>query len=135
MNSLKYWLRLVKLFYHYRKKSTKLPYLPVRLWVELTSYCNYKCVMCPNKDLKKEDKGFMEIELFKKIVDEAQDFIFDINLAHRGESMLHPQLIEAIEYAKKKKGVHPSPHKRIASYGRFVPQNYQVRPGLPLFFF
>jgi len=103
MNSLKYWLRLVELFYHYRKKSTKLPYLPVRLWVELTSYCNYKCVMCPNKDLKKEDKGFMEIELFKKIVDEAQDFIFDINLAHRGESMLHPQLIEAIEYAKKNK--------------------------------
>jgi len=59
--------------------------------------------MCPNKDLKEEDKGFMEFDLYKKIIDEAQNFAFDINLAHRGESFLHPQLIEMIDYAKKKK--------------------------------
>jgi radical SAM protein with 4Fe4S-binding SPASM domain len=57
--------------------------------------------MCPNKDLKKEDKGFMDFDLYKKIVDESRDFIFEINLAHRGESLMHPQLIEAIAYAKK----------------------------------
>ena len=43
----------------------------------------------------------MEFDLYKKIIDEAKDFIFDINLAHRGESMLHPQLIEFIDYANK----------------------------------
>jgi radical SAM protein with 4Fe4S-binding SPASM domain len=101
MNPVSYWLRLLKLFTHYRKKSTQLPYLPVRLWVELTSHCNYRCIMCPNRDLKREDKGFMEFSLYKKIVDEAREFVFDINLAHRGESMLSPELIEAIEYAKK----------------------------------
>ena len=101
MNPLNYWLRLIKLVYHYRKRSIMLPYLPVRLWVELTSYCNYKCIMCPNKDLKKEDKGFMDLGLFRKIVDESKDFVFEINLAHRGESLMHPQLIEAISYAKK----------------------------------
>jgi len=101
MSSLNYWLRLIKLVYYYRKKSTMLPYLPVRLWVELTSCCNYKCIMCPNKDLKKEDKGFMDFDLFKKIVDESRDFVFEINLAHRGESLMHPQLIEAIAYAEK----------------------------------
>ena len=103
MNPLRYWLRLAKLFIHYRKKSTILPYFPVRTWVELTSLCNYRCLMCPNKDLKEEDKGFMEFDLYKKIIDEAQNFAFDINLAHRGESFLHPQLIEMIDYAKKKK--------------------------------
>jgi radical SAM protein with 4Fe4S-binding SPASM domain len=101
MNTLRYWLRLVRLFLHYRKKSPHLPYLPVRLWVELTSYCNYRCVMCPNKDLSKEDKGFMDYVLYKKIVDEARDFVFDINLAHRGESLLYPRLVESIVYAKK----------------------------------
>lgn len=101
MGPLNYWLRLTNLIYYYRKKSTKLPYSPVRLWVELTSCCNYKCIMCPNKDLKKEDKGFMDFDLYKKIVDESRDFIFEINLAHRGESLMHPQLIEAIAYAKK----------------------------------
>lgn len=102
MNPLRYWLQLSKLFFHYEKKSTTLPYLPVRIWVELTSHCNYKCLMCPNKDLEEEDRGFMEFVLYKKIVDEAQNFVFDINLAHRGESFLHSQLIEMIDYAKKK---------------------------------
>ena len=103
MKPVRYWTRLVKLFYHYRKKTSHLPYLPVRLWVELTSLCNYKCVMCPNKELTKADFGNMEFELFKKIVDEAEEFAFDINLAHRGESLLHPQLLDMIEYAKGKK--------------------------------
>lgn len=97
-----YWLRLSKLFYHYKKKSSSLPYLPIRLWIELTNICNFKCIMCPNKDLNKEDKGFMELDLFKNIIDEAQEFVFEINLAHRGESLLHPHLIEAISYAKKR---------------------------------
>jgi radical SAM protein with 4Fe4S-binding SPASM domain len=57
--------------------------------------------MCPNKDLNKTDKGYMDMALYKKIVDEAAPFVFDINLAHRGESLLHPQIIEAIAYAKK----------------------------------
>jgi radical SAM protein with 4Fe4S-binding SPASM domain len=58
--------------------------------------------MCPNKDLGKTDKGYMDMALFKKIVDEAAPFVFDINLAHRGESLLHPQIIEAITCAKQK---------------------------------
>lgn len=102
MNTLKYWLRLIRLFIHYRKKSAKLPYWPVRLWVEMTSHCNYRCIMCPNKDLDKTGKGYMDMTLYKKIVDEASPFVFDINLAHRGESLLHPRIIEAIAYAKDK---------------------------------
>jgi radical SAM protein with 4Fe4S-binding SPASM domain len=58
--------------------------------------------MCPNKDLAKTNKGFMDMELYKKIVDESSPQIFDINLAHRGESLLHPEVVEAIAYAKKK---------------------------------
>jgi radical SAM protein with 4Fe4S-binding SPASM domain len=42
----------------------------------------------------------MEMDLYKKIIDEAQDFVFDINLAHRGESLLHPDIIAAIQYAQ-----------------------------------
>ena len=98
MKTGRYWLRLLRLFHHYRRKSTRLPYLPIRLWIELTSHCNFRCVMCPNQDLNKEDRGTMEMSLYRKIIDEAR--AFDINLAHRGESLLHPHLIEAIRYAK-----------------------------------
>lgn len=96
---IKYWSRLLRLFFHYQRNSAHLPYLPIRLWVEATSLCNFRCVMCPNKDLKKQDKGYMDFGDFKKIIDEAKDFVFDINLAHRGESLLHPRLNEMIRYA------------------------------------
>lgn len=98
---IEYWLRLLRLFYHYQKNSTHLPYLPIRLWIEATSHCNFRCVMCPNKDLTKQDKGFMDFDDYKKIIDEAKDFVFDINLAHRGESLLHPRLCEMIRYSKE----------------------------------
>jgi len=102
MNPFSYWLRLIRLFYHYRRRSAELPYWPIRLWVELTSFCNYRCIMCPNKDLKKQDKGYMDMDLYRKIVDQAAPHVFDINLAHRGESLLHPEIIEAVSYAKKR---------------------------------
>ncbi|NIM90293.1 MAG: radical SAM protein [Candidatus Aminicenantes bacterium] len=101
MKSLKYWRRLTRLFYHFRKKSSQLPYLPVRLWIELTSYCNLKCIMCPNQKLTKKDKGYLDFDLYRKIIDEAASFAFEVNLAHRGESLLYPDLIEAIRYAKE----------------------------------
>lgn len=102
MKPVRYWPRLARLFYHFRKKTSRLPYLPVRLWVELTSLCNFRCVMCPNRELKKDSHGYMDFALYKKIVEEAASFVFDINLAHRGESLLHPQIVEMIEYAKNK---------------------------------
>jgi radical SAM protein with 4Fe4S-binding SPASM domain len=95
-----YYRRLWQVFLSYKRKRTKLPYLPVRLWVEATSICNLRCVMCPNKDLKKEDKGFMDFGLFRKIIDEASRFVFDVNLIHRGEGLLHPEFPRLVEYAR-----------------------------------
>ncbi len=99
MSSLRYYRRLLQVFLSYKRKRTVLPYLPVRLWIETTSICNLRCVMCPNKDLKKEEKGFMDFGLFRKIVDEAREFVFDANLIHRGEGLLHSDFIKMAEYA------------------------------------
>lgn len=99
MKRLQYYKRLLQVFSHYRRKKVLLPYLPVRLWVEATSICNLRCVMCPNKDLKKEEKGFIEFGLFQKIIDEARSFVFDANLIHRGEGLLHPDFPRLVKYA------------------------------------
>jgi radical SAM protein with 4Fe4S-binding SPASM domain len=58
--------------------------------------------MCPNRLLSEEDRGFMDFDLFRKIVDEAQASLLEANLAHRGESLLHPRLLEMIACAKEK---------------------------------
>jgi radical SAM protein with 4Fe4S-binding SPASM domain len=99
MTRLRYYQRLWQVFLSYKRKRVHLSYLPVRLWVETTSICNLRCVMCPNKNLRKEEKGFMDFALFRKIIDEARGFVFDINLIHRGEGLLHPEFPRMAEYA------------------------------------
>ena len=99
MKRLRYSKRLLQVFSAYKRKKVHLSYLPVRLWVEATSICNLRCVMCPNKDLKKEEKGFIEFGLFQKVIDEARSFVFDVNLIHRGEGLLHPDFPRLVKYA------------------------------------
>jgi len=94
-----YYRRLASVFWSYKRKRTRLPYLPLRLWIEPTSVCNLRCVMCPNKELTKDQKGFMDFALFRKIVDEVKDFAFDVHLLHRGESLLHPEFFDMVKYA------------------------------------
>ena len=101
MSRLDYYRRLGRVLSSYKRKQTRLSYLPVRLWIEATSVCNLRCVMCPNKDLKKEEKGFMDFDLFRKIIDEAREFVFDVNLIHRGEGLLHPEFPRFVRYASE----------------------------------
>jgi len=58
--------------------------------------------MCLNKDLPRSEKGFMSFGIFKKIIDEASHFAHDVNLFHRGESFLHPEIYRMIKYAKNR---------------------------------
>lgn len=99
MTRTEYYKRLGQILLNYKRRKTVLPYLPLRLWIEPTSHCNLKCVMCPNKDLDRKDKGYMSLDLFRKIVDEAKHFINEANLIHRGESLIHPDIFEMIRYA------------------------------------
>ena len=64
--------------YRQRLKLSKLNHIvnqtPVYLLVEPTSVCNLACPMCFQADktfTQKEFMGMMDIELFKKLIDEA----------------------------------------------------------------
>jgi radical SAM protein with 4Fe4S-binding SPASM domain len=101
MKKIKYLLRLFLIYFTYIFKKQKVSYLPIRLWVETSARCNLKCKLCVNKDMPLNMKGDMDFKLFKKIIDEAKDYVFDVNLFHRGEPLIHPQIVEMIEYACK----------------------------------
>ncbi|MBN1676184.1 MAG: radical SAM protein [Kiritimatiellae bacterium] len=94
-------LRLARLFVDYKRRKTAGLKPPIRLWVESSSHCNFRCAMCLNKDMKGEQKGHMSFELFTKIVDEAKCFANDIYLHHRGEPFLNPKLFDMIRYARE----------------------------------
>lgn len=100
MNKASHFSIMLRMSLSYWRKKTKLRYLPIRLWIEPTNICNLKCVMCPQSTDTSKRKGYMDFSLFKKIIDEAKRFIYDANLHHTGESLLHPQIFEMIRYAK-----------------------------------
>ena len=54
----------------YIQKKTSLESRPFILNIEVTSVCNLDCPICPSKDTIK--KGFIEINLIKKIVEGAK---------------------------------------------------------------
>lgn len=88
-------------FYNYKLKKTNCSSKPVVFWIEPTNACNLKCPMCPSSysDLK---KGFMDMNLFKKIINEISRFTLSNKLLQRGEPLLHPNVVEMVEYMTRK---------------------------------
>src|SRR4030066_914521 len=93
--------RFSRVIWNYKLGSAKLPYAPMRLWIEPTSFCNLKCPMCTSKDIPEDQIGYMDWDLYKKIIDEAKGFVHDINLFLGGESLFHKRLPDMIRYAKE----------------------------------
>ncbi len=74
---------------------------PVEIALELTNYCNLRCVMCPNPTLKRA-RGYMTEALFKKVtgdISHEKGFLF---LPQGfGELLLHKKLFELLDFAFK----------------------------------
>lgn len=94
-------------FKEYRENWTKRPEsslkgeFPLSLNIEITTKCNLACTFCYHRELKNEQKIHMDLELFKKIIDEAKKYKLPaVNLNGLGEPITHPNLIEMIKYSK-----------------------------------
>jgi radical SAM protein with 4Fe4S-binding SPASM domain len=82
---------------------------PPYLLIEPVSTCNLKCPFCFQLDksfTRKPFMGAMMFELFKKIVDEANELgVGAVTLASRGEPTLHKKFSEMLEYLNEKKNI------------------------------
>jgi radical SAM protein with 4Fe4S-binding SPASM domain len=87
-----------------KKGAEEFPFMVV---VSVTYVCNAKCPHCPytNSDIREtyKDAPFIKPEIFKKIADECGKYHAYIRLTGGGEPLLHPQMLDLIDYAKKKK--------------------------------
>lgn len=78
---------------------------PEHVDLELSSVCNMRCPMCYTTldAFKSQTKVFMDIDLFKQLIDEcAQGGAFSVRLSLRGEPLMHPYFKECVQYAKRK---------------------------------
>ena len=101
----------------YHKNRTELQKViplstPFILYLDPSSACNLSCKFCPcggaHKDLWTEEKrgsiGVMDFDLYKKIIDDCQEFpekIKFLRLYKEGEPLVNKRLPEMIEYARK----------------------------------
>jgi radical SAM protein with 4Fe4S-binding SPASM domain len=75
---------------------------PTHLQVEPSTLCNLKCAFCPVTTGMHRPTGYMDVDIFKKVIDETGDFVFLILLWDWGEPFLNPSIYEMIAYAKKR---------------------------------
>lgn len=68
--------------------------------IEITTHCNFDCDYCYTK---KYDSRMMSFDTFKQIVDTWRDHpdVIDFSLSGEGESLLHPQFWNFVDYIRQ----------------------------------
>ncbi len=95
-----------RIIWNYFPQFFITPPFPTHLEIETSSTCQMSCPMCKTTEMRRRGvkfQGFMDMELYKKIIDEcANSTLYSIKLSWRGEPLLNPRLVEMITYAKKR---------------------------------
>ncbi|MBU1136568.1 MAG: radical SAM protein [Nanoarchaeota archaeon] len=87
--------------YSFLKKELVSRGLPTEITIELTNICNLHCIMCPHDKMKRK-QGFMDFNLFKKIIDQVKSHVEIVDLDLFGESLMNPEAFKMIKYCKSK---------------------------------
>jgi len=80
----------------------KTPYAAI---VETSNTCNFHCPTCPTPHkliFSRRPPQFLDFEKFKKIINNLKDYVHIVYLYNSNEPLLHPQIVEMIEYASSK---------------------------------
>jgi radical SAM protein with 4Fe4S-binding SPASM domain len=88
--------------------------MPVSVSAELTNTCNLNCPHCfTGSGLMARKRGFMDFDLYKKVMKELSPYLYNANLYFQGEPMLHPQFFSFI-------GIPTTVHSVVSTNGHFL---------------
>jgi radical SAM protein with 4Fe4S-binding SPASM domain len=88
--------------------------MPLTISAELTNNCNLHCPECSSgSGQMKRERGFMDINLFNRVVQELSPYLQNINLYFQGEPMLHPSFFTFIRNSK-------NTHTVVSTNGHFL---------------
>lgn len=89
-----------------RKRSSICRGMPTYLFIDINSLCDLKCKMCFfHSGLQKLTwpKGEMDIELFRKIAEEAFPYVTSVGLGGTGEPLISKNLAEMLQICNQYK--------------------------------
>ena len=77
------------------------------LYLELTNNCNCSCLTCPKslKGINDRPKGYMDFNLFCRLVDQAYELTDALNISYFGEHSLHPRFTDFMDFLGKRRGM------------------------------
>jgi len=96
------WDIVAKLARFYPKRMFKK--IPSEIVIEPTNACNLRCPVCPTHFAMKREKGFIDLNLFKSIIDSFENRKTKprILMSFAGEPLLHKNVDELVKYAHQK---------------------------------
>jgi radical SAM protein with 4Fe4S-binding SPASM domain len=75
--------------------------MPINLQIELTSHCNLQCPVCPcGSNLLGRPAADLDVDLYRRLMDEVGPYLLNILLWGWGEPLLHPRFPELIRMAR-----------------------------------
>ncbi|WP_338668957.1 radical SAM protein [Pseudodesulfovibrio methanolicus] len=98
--------RFVSQAVYCREPGEESPYFPAQVHIEPTNSCNLRCTHCHHyRDEHGRNKytrklGLMDVDLFRKILDEIGPLGCSVTLNVQGEPLLHPRIVEMVRIAK-----------------------------------
>lgn len=102
MKPLKAYLNVVKLRANMALGRKALSNYPVVAIIEPTLFCNLRCPICAKVRSGLRPPRAITWGLYKSIIDEIGDYLFELHMYNWGEPLLHKQTPEFIRYAKSK---------------------------------
>lgn len=87
--------------WHYWPARRKTASFPLNVDIEASSVCQLKCTHCFRQCLDIGENGFMDMDLYRSIVEECgRHGLFTLKFSMRGEPLLHPEIVEMVRLAK-----------------------------------
>ena len=85
---------------HYFRRKAVLSGGPIEISLESTAKCNLYCPMCP-RHIYTFDNENMDLELYRKIVQDCKQYVEFIWPYGIGEPMIHPNIFEMIRLTRE----------------------------------
>lgn len=102
--TLKRLANVLRIEWDYLRKHSIVRAYPYEIIIDTSNICQLRCPLCSTgSGRSRRQKGYMSLDVYKRIIDEFAPFAMHVYLHNWGEPLLHKDIISFIRYAKDRR--------------------------------